>query len=152
MNNNSKIYLSKHGIKELKKKINKLSHEQKMLELELRNSDVKEDSMLQIEVLARLDSVRSEIAEKQLKLKTAKILPKKKSIIVSLGSIVELIDNATGKIFKYQVVDSIEADPLIGKISSDSPLGKSLLGKKANEMINWSIGVKNMQMQLITVA
>ncbi|CRH90784.1 Transcript cleavage factor greA [Chlamydia trachomatis] len=152
MNNNSKIYLSKHGIKELKKKINKLSHEQKMLELELRNSDVKEDNMLQIEVLARLDSVRSEIAEKQLKLKNAKILPKKKSIIVSLGSIVELIDNATGKIFKYQVVDSIEADPLIGKISSDSPLGKSLLGKKANEMINWSIGVKNMQMQLITVA
>ena len=107
MNNNSKIYLSKHGIKELKKKINKLSHEQKMLELELRNSDVKEDSMLQIEVLARLDSVRSEIAEKQLKLKNAKILPKKKSIIVSLGSIVELIDNATGKIFKYQLVDSI---------------------------------------------
>ena len=80
------------------------------------------------------------------------MLPKKKSIVVSLGSIVELIDNATGKIFKYQVVDSIEADPLIGKISSDSPLGKSLLGKKANEIINWSIGVKNMQMQLITVA
>ena len=152
MNNNSKIYLSKHGIKELKKKINKLSHEQKMLELELRNSDIKEDNMLQIEVLARLDSVRSEIAEKQLKLKNAKILPKKKSIIVSLGYIVELIDNATGKVFKYQVVDSIEADPLIGKISSDSPLGKSLLGKKANEIINWSIGVKNMQMQLITVA
>ena len=43
MKNTTKIYLSKQGFKELKKKIAKLEHEQKMLEMELRYGDIKED-------------------------------------------------------------------------------------------------------------
>ena len=40
MKNTTKIYLSKQGFKELKKKIAKLEHEQKMLEMELRDGEV----------------------------------------------------------------------------------------------------------------
>ena len=38
------------------------------------------------------------------------------------------------KPFEYTIVGSIEADPLDGKISDESPMGKALLGKKAGDM------------------
>ena len=34
---------------------------------------------------------------------------------------------------KFQVVGTVEADPLEGKISDESPIGKVLLGKKVGE-------------------
>ena len=53
-----KIYLSKQGFKELKKKIAKLEHEQKMLEMELRDGDIKEDLLRQNDIFARIDAIR----------------------------------------------------------------------------------------------
>lgn len=50
---------------------------------------------------------------------------------VQLGSSVRLKNNGSTKEFK--VVGTVEADPLIGKISDESPIGKALLGKKLNE-------------------
>lgn len=147
-----KIFLSKQGIKNLRKKIAKLEHEERMLELELRNDDVREDALRQSEIVIRLDTIRAELAEKHFQLHNAKLLPKRKnSMKVALGSMVELLDRATGKIVKYQLVDSLEADPLSGKISAESPLGQSLLGRKVNEIISWSAGLRMNQVQLVAI-
>lgn len=48
---------------------------------------------------------------------------------VQLGSHVEL-KSQDGKIKKFQVVGTVEADPLEGKISDESPLGLAVLDKK----------------------
>lgn len=147
-----KIYLSKQGFKELKKKILKLEHEERMLELELRDDTVREDSMRQNEIRLRMEAIQFELAEKRFQVKNAKILPKnRKSVKVVLGSIVELLDKATGKIMEFQLVESIEADPLNGRISAESPLGKNLLGRKVDEVIEWISGAKINQMQLVAV-
>ena len=147
MKNTTKIYLSKQGFKELKKKIAKLEHEQKMLEMELRDGDIKDD------VFARIDAIRSEIHEKNFQIHNAKILPKskKKGSKVSIGSFVELFDRATGRIMKFRIVDSLEANPLIGKISAESPLGKSVLGRTVNEIISWTANSQSMNMTLVAV-
>ena len=131
MKDTTKIYLSKQGFKELKKKVAKLEREQKMLEIELRDGDVKEDLLRQNDIFARIDAIRSEINEKNFQIHNAKILPrsKKRNSKVSIGSFVELFDRATGRIMKFRVVESLEANPLIGKISAESPLGKSVLGR-----------------------
>jgi transcription elongation factor GreA len=50
---------------------------------------------------------------------------------VVLGSTVTLKGNGTTK--QFQVVGTVEADPLNGKISDESPIGKALLGKKLGE-------------------
>ena len=50
---------------------------------------------------------------------------------VQLGSNVKLKNGTSTKEFK--VVGTVEADPLSGKISDESPLGKALLGKKLND-------------------
>lgn len=148
-----KIYLSKRGLKELRKKISKLEHEERMLELELRHDDVRDDAIRQSEIMARLDAIQSDLSEKRFQIHNAKILPKRKnSVKVALGSFVELLDKATGKIMRFQLVESIEADPLSGRISAESPLGRSLLGRKVNEIISWSAGGMNMRtVQLVAI-
>ena len=54
--------------------------------------------------------------------------------VVELGNII-LIQNQDGKIEQYTIVGSAEADPLDGKISEESPVGKALLGKKQGDNV-----------------
>lgn len=53
---------------------------------------------------------------------------------VQLGSTVEL-KSESGKTKKFQVVGTVEADPLSGKISDESPIGQALLGKKEGDEV-----------------
>lgn len=153
MKNTTKIYLSKQGFKELKKKIAKLEHEQKMLEMELRDGDIKEDLLRQNDIFARIDVIRGEINEKNFQIHNSKILPRSRKISskVSIGSFVELFDRATGRIMKFRIVESLEANPLIGKISAESPLGKSVLGRTVNEIISWTANSQSMNMTLVAI-
>ena len=153
MKNTTKIYLSKQGFKELKKKIAKLEHEQKMLEMELRDGDIKEDLLRQNDIFARIDAIRGEINEKNFQIHNSKILPSSRKISskVSIGSFVELFDRATGRIMKFRIVESLEANPLIGKISAESPLGKSVLGRTVNEIISWTANSQSMNMTLVAI-
>lgn len=54
--------------------------------------------------------------------------------VVELGNKV-LIQNQDGKIEQFAIVGSAEADPLEGKISHESPVGKALLGKKIGDQV-----------------
>lgn len=51
---------------------------------------------------------------------------------VVLGSRVKL---KNGSVKEFQVVGTVEADPLEGKISDESPIGKALLGKKVGDKV-----------------
>ena len=53
---------------------------------------------------------------------------------VQLGSTVKL-KSQDGKTKEFQVVGTVEADPLNGKISDASPIGSALLGKKHGEEV-----------------
>jgi transcription elongation factor GreA len=53
---------------------------------------------------------------------------------VRLGSKVEL-KSKDGKKKEFQVVGTVEADPLEGKISDESPLGQAVLGKKVGDEV-----------------
>lgn len=52
---------------------------------------------------------------------------------VQLGSTVKL--KGEGKTKEFQVVGTVEADPLNGKISDESPIGQALLGKAEGEKV-----------------
>lgn len=54
--------------------------------------------------------------------------------VVELGNKV-LIQNQDGKIEQFIVVGSAEADPLEGKISNESPVGRAILGKKIDDEV-----------------
>jgi len=76
--------------------------------------------------------VESRIAEIEDVLLNASIITASKSSSVKLGSKVEL---KTGKkSVTYHVVGPVEADPLGGKISNESPIGLALMGKKIGDI------------------
>lgn len=54
---------------------------------------------------------------------------------VSVGSSVLLKDLQTKEEVEYKIVGSVEANPIDMKISNESPVGKSLLGRAAGEII-----------------
>ena len=53
--------------------------------------------------------------------------------IVSVGSTIEV--KKKGKIFKYTIVGSSEAQPEINLISNESPIGRDFLGKKSGDTV-----------------
>jgi len=87
---------------------------------------------------ARQDQERVEgrIAEIEHILLNVEIITKPRgSRLVQLGSKVKL-RHKDGKTKEFQVVGTVEADPLNGKISDESPIGKALLGKKEGEKVD----------------
>lgn len=81
------------------------------------------------------ERVESRIAEIENILQNVEIIQKPKGDSkVSLGSTVKLKDE-DGKSKEFQVVGTVEADPLNGKISDESPIGQALLGKREGEEV-----------------
>ena len=54
---------------------------------------------------------------------------------VSLGNSVTFVELPEGDEETYTIVGSAEADPFEGKISNDSPIAKSLLGRKVGDQV-----------------
>lgn len=80
------------------------------------------------------ERVESRIAEIENILQNVEIIKKPKGDSkVQLGSTVKLSNG--GKSKQFQVVGTVEADPLNGKISDESPIGKALLGKKEGDTV-----------------
>lgn len=76
-------------------------------------------------------TVENRIAEIEETLKNAVIIKAKKSDKVNIGSQVTI--DMGGKEMAYAIVGPVEANPLEGKISHESPLGKELLGRKIGD-------------------
>ena len=78
----------------------------------------------------------SRIMEIQDILKNAKVIRGGKKTKVDLGATVTL--NMNDKKATYTVVGTTEANPLEGKISNESPIGKALLGHKTGESFEFN--------------
>lgn len=76
--------------------------------------------------------VETRIAEIEKILQNSDIIKenKRKKGVVGLGSTVTL---ENGKKAIYKIVGPVEADPLEGKISDESPLGRELIGKRVGD-------------------
>jgi transcription elongation factor GreA len=86
---------------------------------------------------ARQDQERNEnrISEIEHIIQNVEIIKKPKADNkVQLGSVVKL-KSSSGNAKEFKVVGTIEADPLNGKISDESPIGRVLIGKKSGETI-----------------
>lgn len=68
---------------------------------------------------------------------------------VQIGSQVTLKNGSTRK---FQIVGTVEADPLNGKISDESPLGQAVLGKKLNESVEVKTGAESQTYKIVEIA
>lgn len=145
------ILLSKKGMKEMKRQITVLEHDRSALIRglhELDRTSSHDDRLERIERLARLEAVEAELYDKKRMLAHAKLIPTKRARMkVALGSVVDLIDQQ-GQLFRYTLVDTVEANPSDGRISVLSPLGQSLVGKTAKDTVQWGSG---RSLQLVSI-
>lgn len=72
------------------------------------------------------------ILELKEKVRNAKVVKGERNGAVNLGNTVTLKNS---KIIKYQITGEDEANPLEGKISHKSPIGKAIIGKKVGEKV-----------------
>jgi transcription elongation factor GreA len=148
------ILLSKKGMKELRKSVSQLEYDRLAAIRGLRELDKTsghDDRFERIERLARLEAIEAELAEKQQTLSQAKLIPSKRARMkVAVGSVVQLIDQQ-GRLFRYTLVESIEANPTDGRISLKSPLGSSLVGKTVKDVIEWGNGSKRGTLKLVSI-
>lgn len=77
--------------------------------------------------------LETRITEIETILQNASIIQVGRSSTVVLGSTVEL--EANGKAVTYTVVGPVEADPLEGKVSNESPIGQALMGKAVGDTV-----------------
>jgi len=82
--------------------------------------------------------VESRIAEIEEILQNASLITAsgKKAGAIGLGVTVDLHHSETKKKVSYTIVGSVEADPLEGKISDESPIGQALMGKKVGDKVS----------------
>ena len=55
---------------------------------------------------------------------------------VQVGNIVQVLDMEYDEKVEYTIVGSTEVDLAENKISNESPMGRALLGKKKNEVVD----------------
>ncbi|QHU93621.1 transcription elongation factor GreA [Candidatus Saccharibacteria bacterium oral taxon 488] len=80
--------------------------------------------------------LETRITEIETILQNASIIRAGSGSTVALGSTVEL--EANGKAVVYTVVGPVEADPLEGKVSNESPIGQALMGKAVGDTVTIS--------------
>ncbi|MCL2862439.1 MAG: transcription elongation factor GreA [Firmicutes bacterium] len=89
--------------------------------------------------------LEAEIVEIEQKLRNVVIIEEKqRGDLVGIGSKLKVKDMTVGMEFEYVIVGTHEANPMEGRISNESPLGKALIGGKKGEEISYTApsGVK----------
>lgn len=133
------IHLTPEGVKKYSQEKDLLLTERVSVVAEVQKAremgDLSENGLYKA-AKSRLRFIDSRVEFLTALLKQAKIVEKKESTEVILGSTVT-VSNGTAT-FTYQIVGRFEANPKEGKISVDSPLGKQLLGKREGDVFSFT--------------
>jgi len=71
--------------------------------------------------------------------------------IVTLGKSVTFKELPDGDVETYTIVGSAEADPFEGKISNDSPIAKSLLGKEIGSKVSVATPGGDIEVEIVSI-
>lgn len=132
------FHMTKDGIKELKDELNSLTARRIEIAEAIKTAREQGDLTENAEYhAAKDDQERTEarISELEHILANTEVISKPRGgNQVRLGSKVKLKSKA-GKPKEFQIVGTVEADPLEGKISDESPMGKVLIGRNIGDSV-----------------
>ena len=157
MANNSRFKMSQERLDAIKEELNYLEtvREKEVAELikEARSfGDLSENSEYD-EAKTEQGKLYSKIAELKVLIENAEIVdnmdidaPKD---TVTLGSIVKVLDEDFEE--TYEIVGSQEANPRMGRISDDSPVGRALHGHRAGDVVTVAAPAGNIELKIVSV-
>ena len=100
----------------------------------------------------RQAEVESRIADLEYMLENAKIIEKKDTNKVDMGSVVTIAYMEDNEEEEYKIVGSMEADPFENKISNESPIGMSIMQKKVGDIISVESPTGSYQIKIVKIA
>lgn len=130
------ILLTSSGLEKIQKELAALKERRKIVVERIRAArefgDLAENSEYE-DAKNEQSFVEGRILELEEMLRRAKVVAKNGNGEVTIGSTVVL--KMDGQTIEYTLVGASESDPALGKISTESPLGHSLLGKTKGEKV-----------------
>ncbi len=138
MTKEKKFYLTKEGLEKIKKEYKDLKT-LKFLKTKGEMPKIWHSEDLNPEYLSfqeDLSFLETRITELEYIFKNAELIKaplKEKQNIINLGA--QVIVKVDGQTDEFEIVGTLEANPAIGKISNESPVGKILLGHKVGDEV-----------------
>lgn len=151
---NKEYHLTESGLAELQTELAELKGRRADIAERLKTAKSEGDLTENADYSAALEEqeyVEGRIAEIERVIKNAVIINAPKSNgAVALGNTVEL--KCDGKKVSYTVVGSLESNPVEGKISEESPIGKALLGSKVGDLVEITIPSGKRKCQVTSIS
>ena len=158
MNNNDVIYVTEEGLEKIKSELEYLKNERReeiseRLELAISHGDLSEN--------ADYDYAKQEQAFVEGRIKDLEDSLRRAQIIdhdgrndkVRVGSTVTVAEEGfEGEEETYYIVGVHEADPVNGRISNESPIGKALLGARVGQTVKVNAPAGIMQFTIKAIA
>lgn len=97
--------------------------------------------------------IEGRIQELDMMLRNVQIIDEEitQADVISIGSTVSVRDIELDELETYRIVGTVEADPMQNKISNESPVGASLLGKRAGDIVNVPAPIGTIQYEIVEV-
>lgn len=157
MENTNKIFVTREGLEELKAELDNLIHvvRQEVI-VELQEARAQGDLSENADYDAARDhqaQVEARIQELERQIKNAEIIQDDNSgtTAVRLGRKVRIRDLSDNTEAVYEIVGTVEADPLNGKVSNDSPFAKAIMDKKAGDVVEIDTVAEPYSIQILDI-
>lgn len=121
-------YLTRDGLERLRGELKRLQSERMRLVRELENGDEGRDELGVVE--KRMEDISRVLRSYEL----IKLPPKQERDTVQLGATV-LVQNDLGHTSELTILGTLDADPRLGRISNESPVGRALLGRRVGDVV-----------------
>ena len=150
-------YYTKDGLEKLKKELSTLKTKgRKEIARQIADARDKGDLSENAEYDAAKDAqghLEAKIAQLENTLASARLIDESRvdTDAVSILSRVTIKNKKTGHSVTYTLVSEQEADLKSGKISTQSPIGKGLLGKKKGEVAQITTPAGNMEFEITDI-
>lgn len=155
--NDKQIILTQDGLKKLEEELEHLKSVKRRevaerIKIAIGYGDISENSEYE-DAKNEQAFIEGRIITLEKMLRNARIINNDEIDIdtVSIGSIVTVEDLEYGDRMEYAIVGTAESDPLQNKISNESPVGKAILGKKKDTIVEVSVPAGIIQYKIIDI-
>jgi transcription elongation factor GreA len=150
------VYVTEEGLKKLEEELQYLETE-KRAEVAARIQSAKEEG--DISENAEYDDAKHEQAFVEGRIMTLRAMVRNARIIedngpsdqVRLGSRVTVVEEGLEEPEVYHIVGSAEVDPLNGRVSNESPIGRALLGRRAGDVVSFKAPAGEIRLTILGI-
>lgn len=155
--NAKQVVLTYEGLEKLEKELEELKTVKRKeiadkIKVALGFGDLSENSEYD-EAKNEQAMVESRIVQLENMLKNAKVLDDDEITTdkVTIGSRVTVLDVEFDEEMEYSLVGSTEANPSLGKISDESPLGRALIGRSVGDEVEVAAPIGNLIYKIVHI-